>query len=122
VRDAEALGVAAQVRLPGACTDMPAALLLADVVVNASTDPEAFGRTVIEGQAMARLVLATDHGGAVETVEHGVTTKGTRLGAGEVCDAVPYRLRQVNAGLKFTLYCRATTATEVLAAEAAATI
>jgi len=54
--------------------------------------------------------------------ERVVTTKGTRLGAIKVCNAVPYRLRQVNAGLKFTLYCRATTATEVLAAEAAATI
>jgi glycosyltransferase involved in cell wall biosynthesis len=93
VRDAERLGVAAQLRLPGPCTDMPAALLLADVVVNASTAPEAFGRTVIEGQAMARLVLATDHGGAVETVEHGVT--GWRVppdDADALAEAVQYAL------------------------------
>jgi glycosyltransferase involved in cell wall biosynthesis len=82
VRDAEQLGVAAQMRMPGPCSDMPAALMLADVVVNASTDPEAFGRTVIEGQAMGRLVLATDHGGAVETVQHGVT--GWRIRPGDV--------------------------------------
>ena len=64
---------------------------------------------------------ANGAGGAV-TVERGVTTKGTRLGAGEVCDAVPYRLRQVNTMLVFTLYWRATTDTEAPGAAAAATI
>ena len=67
------LGVAERVRLVGHCEDMPAALMLSDVVVNASTDPEAFGRVVIEAQAMARPVVGSDHGGAVETIEHGET-------------------------------------------------
>jgi glycosyltransferase involved in cell wall biosynthesis len=71
VRQAERLGVT--VRMAGECDDMPAALLLADVVVNASTKPEGFGRTIIEAQAMRRPVIATDHGGAVETVDHGLT-------------------------------------------------
>jgi glycosyltransferase involved in cell wall biosynthesis len=66
-------GVASRVRLVGHCEDMPAALALSDVVVNASTEPEGFGRVVIEAQAMARPVIATDHGGAAETVEHEVT-------------------------------------------------
>jgi glycosyltransferase involved in cell wall biosynthesis len=65
------LGV--DVRLVGDCTDMPAALLLADAVVSASTRPEAFGRVVIEAQAMARPIIAADHGGAAETVEHAAT-------------------------------------------------
>ena len=52
---------------------MPAALMLADVVVHASTQPEAFGRVVIEAQAMGRPVVATDHGGARETIAPGVT-------------------------------------------------
>jgi glycosyltransferase involved in cell wall biosynthesis len=73
VRQAEALGVADRLRLVGDCEDMPAALLLADVVVHASTEPEAFGRVVIEAQAMQRPVIASDLGGPVETVEHGVT-------------------------------------------------
>ncbi len=73
LRLAERLGVAARLRLAGDCDDMPAALMLSDVVVNASTDPEGFGRVVIEAQSMARAVIASDHGGAVETVEHGVT-------------------------------------------------
>jgi glycosyltransferase involved in cell wall biosynthesis len=50
------------------CRDMPAAYMLADVVVSASTDPEAFGRVAAEAQAMGRPVVATDHGGARETV------------------------------------------------------
>jgi glycosyltransferase involved in cell wall biosynthesis len=61
------------VRLVGDCGDMPAALTLADVVVNASVRPEAFGRVVIEAQAMGRPVIATDHGGAAETVAQGDT-------------------------------------------------
>ena len=47
--------------------------MLSDVVVHASTRPEAFGRVVIEAQAMGRPVIATDLGGPSETVEHGVT-------------------------------------------------
>ena len=70
---ARALGIADRLRLVGHCDDMPAALLLADVVVSASLDPEGFGRTVIEAQAMGRPVVATNHGGAAETVEHLVT-------------------------------------------------
>jgi glycosyltransferase involved in cell wall biosynthesis len=42
-------------------------------VVSASTDPEGFGRTIVEAQAMGRPVIATDHGGARETVIPGNT-------------------------------------------------
>ena len=71
--DATAVGMAGQIKLAGHCADMPAALMLADIVVNTSTEPEAFGRAVIEAQAMERVVIAAGHGGAAETVEHGVT-------------------------------------------------
>lgn len=64
-----ALGLGGRVRLVGHAADVPAALLLADVVVHASTDAEAFGRTVIEAQAMERCVIASDLGGPTETVE-----------------------------------------------------
>lgn len=80
-RLAERLGVGARVRVAGDCADMPAALMLSDIVVNASTDPEGFGRVVIEAQSMARPVIASDHGGAVETIEHGVT--GWRVPPGD---------------------------------------
>jgi glycosyltransferase involved in cell wall biosynthesis len=72
-RQAASLGLAGRLRLVGQCDDMPAALALADVVVHASTKPEAFGRVVIEAQAMARPVIASDLGGPVETVRHGET-------------------------------------------------
>lgn len=78
---AHALGVTGRLRLAGQCDDMPAALMLADVVVSASLDPEGFGRTVIEAQAMGRPVIATDHGGAAETIEHLVT--GWRVPPGD---------------------------------------
>jgi glycosyltransferase involved in cell wall biosynthesis len=72
-RRAERLGFAARLRLTGHCDDMPAALMLADVVVSASLKPEPFGRSVIEAQALGRPVVAFDHGGAAETIEDGVT-------------------------------------------------
>ena len=56
------------VHLVGDCKDMPAALMLADVVVSASTDPEAFGRIMVEAQAMGRPVIASDHGASQELV------------------------------------------------------
>ena len=81
VRQAEQLGIAERVRLVGNCDDMPAALMLSDVVVHASTRPEAFGRVVIEAQAMGRPVIAADLGGPVETVREGET--GWRVPPGD---------------------------------------
>jgi glycosyltransferase involved in cell wall biosynthesis len=78
---AEALGVGDRLRLLGHVEDLAATLLAADVVVHASTDAEAFGRTVIEAQAMARPVIASDLGGPRETVEEGVT--GWRVPPGD---------------------------------------
>lgn len=66
-------GLGGVVRMVDHCDDMPAAYMLSDVVVSASLDPEAFGRVVVEGQAMGRPVVATDHGGARETVLEGET-------------------------------------------------
>ncbi|MEO1000110.1 MAG: glycosyltransferase family 4 protein, partial [Pseudomonadota bacterium] len=70
---AERAGVAGDVRLVGHCNDMAAAYKLAAVVLSASTRPEAFGRVAVEAQAMGRPVIATDHGGARETVDPGQT-------------------------------------------------
>ncbi len=78
---ARALGVSERLRLAGHCEDMPAALALADVVVNASLLPEPFGRTIIEAQAMRRPVVAADHGGAAETIADGIT--GWRVAPGD---------------------------------------
>ena len=58
--------------------DLPAFLMLADLVISCSTKPEAFGRTVLEAQAMGRPVLAFNHGGSVELVndnKNGILSK-----------------------------------------------
>jgi glycosyltransferase involved in cell wall biosynthesis len=52
---------------------MPAAYMLATVVVSASIEPEGFGRVPVESQAMGRPTIATDHGGARETIIRGET-------------------------------------------------
>ena len=66
-------GVAGGFRIVEECRDMPAAYMLADVVVSASRDPEGFGRVIVEAQAMGRPVIATNHGGARETIVPEVT-------------------------------------------------
>ena len=68
-----ARGLAGQVQILGHCDDMSAAYMMADVVVSASTDPEAFGRIVAEAQSMGRPVVVADHGGAAEQVLTGQT-------------------------------------------------
>lgn len=69
----EGQGLASLFRIVEDCRDMPAAYMLADVVVSASSDPEGFGRIIVEAQAMGRPVVATDHGGARETIIPGDT-------------------------------------------------
>ena len=67
--------------ITGHCADMPAVFALADVALNPSTDPEAFGRTAAEASAAGLPVIVADHGGAREVVEQGVT--GWRVPPGD---------------------------------------
>jgi glycosyltransferase involved in cell wall biosynthesis len=48
------------------CTDMPTAYAASDFVLSLSLDPEAFGRVIIEAQAMGKAVILTDNGAAYE--------------------------------------------------------
>ena len=66
-------GLLEQVRIAGHCTDMPAAYALSDLAIAPSLDPEAFGRTAVEPQAMGVPVIAADHGATRETVVPGET-------------------------------------------------
>jgi len=107
VARAERLGLAGRVRFAGLCDDMPAALQLADVVVSASLKPEPFGRVVIEAQAMGRPVVVSDHGGAAETVQPGLT--GWRVPPGDaaaLADALQIAL-SLDPGQKAELADRA---------------
>lgn len=67
------LGLEGVVHFAGDCRDMPAAYKIADIVISASTDPEAFGRVTAEAQAMGKPVIATDHGASPELVLPGET-------------------------------------------------
>lgn len=54
-------------------TDVPAMMMISEVVVSASLEPEAFGRIAAEGQAMGRIVLASNIGGSLENLIDGKT-------------------------------------------------
>lgn len=62
------LGLEDTVFIAGHVGDMATAYMAADIVISASTEPEGFGRVAAEAGAMARPVIATDHGGARETI------------------------------------------------------
>ena len=64
----KAAGLENQIRLVGHVDDMPAAFLAADLSIVASIEPEAFGRTAVESQALGCPVIATRIGAPPETV------------------------------------------------------
>ena len=66
-------GVGGNVHIIDDCNDMPAAYMATDVVVSATTRPEAFGRVMAEAQAMGRPVIAPSHGPSDEVIVPGVT-------------------------------------------------
>ena len=72
-RRIDKLGLGDKVQVCGHVDDMPAALMLADIVAMPSITPEPFGRVAIEASAMGVPVVAFSHGGVRETVIDEVT-------------------------------------------------
>lgn len=66
-------GLESHVQIIGNCKDIVAAYMVSDVIVSASSRPEAFGRVVAEAQAMGRPVIAPAHGAAPELLLPAVT-------------------------------------------------
>jgi glycosyltransferase involved in cell wall biosynthesis len=64
----EKAGLTGVVTRVGHVTDMPAALAASAVLAVTSTEPEAFGRSAVEAQAMGTPVVVTDLGAVAETV------------------------------------------------------
>lgn len=62
-----------RIQLFGNEPNMIALYGISDIVLSTSIEPEAFGRTIIEAQSMEKIVIATNIGGASETIEDGVT-------------------------------------------------
>lgn len=63
-----AKNLASKIKIVGLCKDMAVAYSMANLVISASTKPEAFGRVAIEAQAMKKIIIATKIGGSLETV------------------------------------------------------
>ena len=85
------LGIAERVVFVGDQSNIVPYYAISDIIVSASTEPEAFGRVAIEAQAMAKPVIASAHGGSLETVRDGAT--GWLFESGNV-DALAGKLRQ----------------------------
>ena len=68
-----AKGLTDLVAMPGHIEDMAAAFAVCDIAVFPSIEPEAFGRSALEAQAMGLPVVAAAHGGLTETIVDGET-------------------------------------------------
>ena len=71
VQQAAALGVADRVRFLGQRGDVPALMRAVDAVVHPSTEPEPFGRTLVEAMLARRPVIAADAGAIPEILDGG---------------------------------------------------
>ncbi len=68
LRLAEQYRVSKQIRFIDHCKDMALAYKVADIIVSASTEPEAFGRVAVEAQSMEKPIIASNIGGSNETI------------------------------------------------------
>jgi glycosyltransferase involved in cell wall biosynthesis len=75
----------------GHVSDMASVYNGLDIVLSASTSPEPLGTVVIEAMTMARPLIAPNHGGAVEMVEHERT--GLLFKPGDAADLAATILR-----------------------------
>jgi glycosyltransferase involved in cell wall biosynthesis len=70
---AHELGIAHRVRFLGFRKDVPHLMRAVDCIVHVPTDPEPFGRVVVEGMLARRPVIASRAGGIPEIIENRVT-------------------------------------------------
>ena len=74
--------------------------MLSDLVLSCSTKPEAFGRTVLEAQAMGKPVIAFNHGGSVELIND--NENGTLCKVADINDLAT----NIEKALKLSAYKR----------------
>jgi glycosyltransferase involved in cell wall biosynthesis len=90
----ERTGLAERAFIVDQCRDLPAAMMLADVVVSTSESPLHFDRVFAQAQAMGRPVVASEHGSAAEQAARGAMVWLTPPGnAYSVAQAVESALR-----------------------------
>ena len=68
IRLSEQYRLSKQIRFIDHCKDMALAYKVSDIVVSASTEPEAFGRVAVEAQSMETPIVASNIGGSNETI------------------------------------------------------
>jgi len=68
IRLAEKYRLNNQLRFVDECKKMPLAYKIANIVVSASIEPEAFGRVSVEAQSMEKPIIASNIGGSNETI------------------------------------------------------
>ena len=68
IRLSEQYRLANQIRFIDHCKDMALAYNVSDIVISASTEPEAFGRVAVEAQSMQKPIIASNIGGSNETI------------------------------------------------------
>ncbi len=68
IRLLEKYRLSKQIRFIDHCKDMALAYKVSDIVVSASTEPEAFGRVAVEAQSMETPIVASNIGGSNETI------------------------------------------------------
>jgi len=68
VRVTEQFRMTKQIKFINNCKDMALAYKVADIIVSASIEPEAFGRVSVEAQSMQKIIIASNLGGSNETV------------------------------------------------------
>ena len=64
--------------------DVPALMKACDIVVSASIEPEAFGRIAAEGEAMGKIVIASNIGGSLDNLKDKIT--GFHFNSGDADD------------------------------------
>lgn len=64
--------LAGRVHWLGFRNDIPTLMKACDIIVHTSTEPEPFGRVIVEGQLAQKPVIASAAGGALELIENGV--------------------------------------------------
>ena len=64
-------GLENRVAIFGKVLDMPALMMVSNVILSTAIEPEAFGRIAIEGQAMGKIVVASNHGGSLDSIVDG---------------------------------------------------
>ncbi|MFO0351461.1 MAG: glycosyltransferase family 4 protein [Alphaproteobacteria bacterium] len=96
-------GLEENTRIPGHCSDMPAAFMAADVIVAPSIEPEAFGRVAVEAQAMGKPLVASRLGAQTETVRDGKTGFLFHPGSVDELSAALARARALTADIRASM-------------------